>query len=75
MPLNSLLELAGRSDLAESLTHSSLFIVCLGVRGNSPHKDITGMFVLFNVYGRAFVIQISKIMACGNYGNAIDQIE
>nr|XP_039271749.1 uncharacterized protein LOC120346149 [Styela clava] len=42
MPLTSLLELAGRTDLGATLTHSSLYIVCLGVRGISPHRDITG---------------------------------
>lgn len=42
MPLNSLLQLAGRNDLKESLIHSTLFIICLGMRGSSPHKDIAG---------------------------------
>jgi len=43
MPLTSLLELSGKSELAENLVHSSLYVVCLGLRGSSRHKDITGI--------------------------------
>ncbi|XP_078484452.1 uncharacterized protein LOC100178869 [Ciona intestinalis] len=42
MPLTSLLELSGRSDLAENMVSSSLFVVCLGVRGATNHTDVSG---------------------------------
>ncbi|CAK8676575.1 uncharacterized protein LOC143445060 isoform X2 [Clavelina lepadiformis] len=42
MPLTSLLDLANRSDLTECMVHSSLFVVCLGLRGTCPLPDVTG---------------------------------
>nr|CAB3262227.1 uncharacterized protein LOC100178869 [Phallusia mammillata] len=42
MPMTSLLDLAGRSDLCENMVNSSLFVVCLGLRGVSRHSDVTG---------------------------------
>uniref|UniRef100_H2Z4P1 Amine oxidase domain-containing protein n=1 Tax=Ciona savignyi TaxID=51511 RepID=H2Z4P1_CIOSA len=42
MPLTSLLELSGRGDLSENMTSSSLFVVCLGVRGATEHSNKTG---------------------------------
>ena len=40
MPLSTLLDLTGRSDAADRLLHSSLHLVCLGLRGKP--EDLFG---------------------------------
>ena len=42
MPLNALLDICGRSDLSSCLVHSSLFVVCLGIRGTTHHEKVKG---------------------------------
>ena len=42
MPLSTLLDLCGKQDQADQLLHSSLHLVCLGLRGKPNMSEITG---------------------------------
>jgi hypothetical protein len=42
MPLSTLLDLCGKQDAADKLLHSSLHLVCLGLRGKPHLPNITG---------------------------------
>ena len=42
MPLSTLLDLCGKQEQADRLLHSSLHLVCLGVRGKPNLADVSG---------------------------------
>ena len=42
MPLSTLLDLCGKTEQADRLLHSSLHLVCLGLRGKPTLSSVSG---------------------------------